>query len=257
MNNINAIKFLSEGASTISIIKKCDFITDYNVSLEYSYNGTDWSAWDLSSLTLNSGDALYIRGNNPSGFNSSPEVYYTFIIEGDKVSCSGNIMSLINYTNTPNVIPNDYCFYGLFENCTALTTAPELPAKTLAEWCYCGMFENCTALTTAPELPAKTLADFCYVFMFSRCSSLTTAPELPAKTLADSCYSNMFSYCSSLTTAPELPAKTLAEWCYSYMFFCCSSLTTAPDFPATKLADSCYEKMLSGCTALNDEQYFN
>ena len=231
MNNNNAIKFFSEGASIVSLVKKGDFPTDYNVSLEYSYNGTDWSAWDLSSLTVNSGDALYIRGNNPSRFNSSPEAYYSFVIEGDKVSCSGNIMSLIDYENLPDVIPCSYCFYGLFE--------------------------DCNSLTTAPELPATILADCCYAFMFSRCSSLTSAPKLPATTLADSCYSNMFSYCTSLTSAPELPAKNLAEWCYSYMFFSCSSLTSAPDFPATKLADSCYEKMLSGCTALNDEQYFS
>ena len=198
MNTMNAIKFFSEGASIVSLVKKGDFPSEYDISLEYSYNGTDWSAWDLNSLTVNSGDALYIRGNNPRGFSSSPEAYYIFVIEGDKVSCSGNIMSLIDYKNLPDVIPCDYCFYGLFENCNALTTAPELPAKTLADWCYCGMFENCTVLTTAPELPAKTLADYCYAFMFSGCSSLTTAPELPAKNLADSCYSNMFSYCTAL-----------------------------------------------------------
>ena len=42
MNNINAIKFLSEGISTISLTKVSN-TTYYNVSLEYSYNGTDWS----------------------------------------------------------------------------------------------------------------------------------------------------------------------------------------------------------------------
>ena len=198
MNTMNAIKFFSEGASIISLVKKGDFPTDYNISLEYSYNGTDWSDWDLSALTVNSGDALYIRGNNPSGFNSSPEAYYSFVIEGDKVSCSGNIMSLIDYKNLPDTIPNNYCFYGLFENCTALTTAPELPATRLTDWCYCGMFENCTALTTAPELPATILANFCYTFMFSRCSSLTSVPELPAMTLADSCYEKMLSGCTAL-----------------------------------------------------------
>ena len=156
MNTMNAIKFFSEGASIVSLVKKGDFPTDYNVSLEYSYNGTDWSEWDLSGVTVNSGDALYIRGNNPSGFNSSPEAYYSFVIEGDKVSCSGNIMSLIDYKNLPDTIPNDYCFYGLFENCNALTTAPELPAMILAKQCYGCMFSECYILKTAPELPAKT-----------------------------------------------------------------------------------------------------
>ena len=231
MNTINAIKFLSEGTSTISLIKKRDFLTDYNVSLEYSYNGIDWSDWDLNALTLNSGDTLYIRGNNPRGFNFSHEVYYTFTIEGDNVSCSGNIMSLIDYKNLLDVIPCSCCFYGLFENCTSLTTSPELPATELAESCYTSMFYGCTSLKSAPELPATELAESCYEFMFSGCTSLKSAPKLPAKILADFCYSNMF--------------------------FACTSLKSAPELPATKLAKNCYVGMLYGCTALKDEQFLS
>ena len=202
MNTINAIKFLSEGTSTISLIKVSD-PADYNVSLEYSYNGNDWSVWDLSGLTVNSGDTLFIRGNNPSGFNSYNKdtktyKYYRFMIKGDEVSCSGNIMSLIDYKNLPNVIPCSYCFYGLFENCSFLTSAPELPATTLADHCYSFMFSGCTSLTTAPELPAKILEDSCYASMFYGCSSLTSEPELPATELADYCYSFMFSGCTFL-----------------------------------------------------------
>ena len=120
---MNTIKFCSEGTSTISLIKKSDFKSDYDISLEYSYDGIDWNNWDFSGLTFNSGDTLYIRGNNPNGFSSVPSAYYSFVIEDDNVSCSGNIMSLIDYKNLPDVIPCSYCFYGLFENCNALTTA--------------------------------------------------------------------------------------------------------------------------------------
>jgi uncharacterized repeat protein (TIGR02543 family) len=34
------------------------------------------------------------------------------------------------------------------------------------------MFYGCTGLTTAPSLPATTLADFCYEYMFSGCTAL-------------------------------------------------------------------------------------
>ena len=34
----------------------------------------------------------------------------------------------------------------MFHGCTALTTAPVLPAKTLANNCYAGMFWNCSNL---------------------------------------------------------------------------------------------------------------
>lgn len=36
------------------------------------------------------------------------------------------------------------------------------------------MFYNCTSLTTAPELPATTLADSCYGDMFNGCTSLSS-----------------------------------------------------------------------------------
>jgi hypothetical protein len=88
------------------------------------------------------------------------------------------------------------------------------------------MFRNCTSLTTAPELPATTLAYGCYRNMFSGCSSLTTAPELSATTLANDCYESMFRGCTSLETAPELPATTLADYCYYYMFAGCIKLNT-------------------------------
>ena len=86
----------------------------------------------------------------------------------------------------------------MFEDCYGLTTAPELPATTLAEGCYSGMFEDCYGLTTAPELPATTLAEGCYRFLFHGCSSLTIAPELPATTLVDNCYFRMFNGCTNL-----------------------------------------------------------
>ena len=36
------------------------------------------------------------------------------------------------------------------------------------------MFANCTSLTTAPELPATTLASECYRAMFQGCSNLAS-----------------------------------------------------------------------------------
>ena len=36
----------------------------------------------------------------------------------------------------------------MFSGCTGLTEAPELPATTLADYCYCGMFKDCTNLNS-------------------------------------------------------------------------------------------------------------
>ena len=46
----------------------------------------------------------------------------------------------------------------MFRDCTSLTTAPELPATTLAPYCYANMFDKCTSLTSAQAiLPATTI----------------------------------------------------------------------------------------------------
>ena len=75
------------------------------------------------------------------------------------------------------------------------------------------MFSLCSNLTTAPALPATTLADGCYEAMFFRCSSLTTAPVLPAETLVDFCYYGMFQYCEKLNSVTCLATDIGATDC--------------------------------------------
>ena len=248
-----------------------------NPNLQYSVDGKNWTTYS-EKLYIPENEKIYLIGDNANGWSLSEKTYSIFNITGN-VSISGNVMSLLdNGTGTTSSIPNDYCFYKLFDNsegitsvsedflpskslkkscyidmfngCTSLTTAPALPATTLAEACYSGMFANCASLTTAPALPATTLATDCYSSMFSDCTSLIAAPDLPIRTLAEGCYAYMFAGCSSLTTAPTLPATTLAESCYLGMFAICTSLKTAPDLPATELATACYSSMFEDCTSL-------
>ena len=83
----------------------------------------------------------------------------------------------------------------MFYGCSSLTTAPALPATTLAENCYKEMFYTCENLTTASQLPATTLAKNCYAYMFYGCFRLRKIPALPAHILPDSCYYGMFKEC--------------------------------------------------------------
>ena len=53
--------------------------------------------------------------------------------------------------------------------------------------CYSHMFEKCTALTSAPVLPATTLKTTCYAAMFRGCSSLRYIKCLATDISADSC----------------------------------------------------------------------
>ena len=228
---------------------------DYEISkLEYSVNFGDWKAVeDGEGVTFGGKNGgLRLRGKNVNGTASFTSNFskITFTDADVKVACTGDIRTLLNWENYRTVDTKDARFCFLFDDCSVLTSAPKLPATTLAESCYEAMFQDCTSLTSAPELPAKTLANYCYSTMFDGCTSLTSAPELPAETLANYCYYYMFHDCTSLTSTPELPAIELKDYCYSYMFNGCTSLKTAPDLPATKLVSHCYKSMFRGCKKL-------
>ncbi len=223
---------------------------------EYSVNNGKWATVKAGTEVTFGGanGTLRLRGTSINGTASSTwDGGYSTITFTDKtvdVACTGDIRTLLDWRNYSTVNTQKARFCSLFKDCAVLTSAPDLPATTLADDCYFKMFYGCTSLTSAPELKATTLADQCYFAMFSRCTSLTSAPELKATTLADECYSSMFYGCTSLTTAPELKATTLANNCYQYMFSGCTSLTSAPELKATTLANNCYQYMFSGCTSL-------
>ena len=227
----------------------------YTISgLEYSVNNGKWTTVEAGTEVPFGGAKgdLRLRGINPKGTAIHWGSYstITFTDPTVNVACTGDIRTLLDWRNYNIVDTQNARFCSLFLNCSVLTSAPELPATTLANYCYYAMFSGCTNLTAAPELPATTLENDCYSGMFQGCTSLTAAPELPATTLAGSCYTNMFHACTSLTSAPELPATTLENDCYADMFKGCTSLTSAPELPATKLASFCYYEMFYGCTSL-------
>ena len=228
---------------------------EYTISgLQYSVNNGEWQNVEKDKEVTFGGTKgnLRLRGTNTYGTATAWYACSTikFTEANVNVACTGDIRTLLDWRNYNIVETDNARFCSLFNNCSVLTSAPELPATTLADYCYRNMFYYCTSLTSAPVLPATTLADLCYGSMFGRCTSLTSAPVLPATTLANSCYDSMFYGCTSLTSAPALPATTLENSCYDSMFSGCTSLTSAPKLSATKLADNCYYFMFSGCTSL-------
>ena len=199
--------------------------------LEYSVNNDEtWRKVEKDrEITFGGANGdLRLRGTNPNGTATDIFNYSTIIFTDAtvKVACTGDIRTLLNWKNYSTVDTKNARFCSLFVRCTALTSAPELPATTLANVCYSNMFFGCTSLTSAPKLPATKLAESCYNAMFYGCTSLTSTPELPATKLANWCYTGMFNGCTSLTSAPILPATKLADWCYSNMFNNCKSLST-------------------------------
>ena len=142
-------------------------------AFETSTDGINWSLFTPGTTTIilaDVGDKVYFRGDNTTVSESS-SIYYKFVMSG-KIAASGNIMSLLDKTCQSTTISNVYCYNRMFFGCASLTTAPTLPATTLAKNCYNRMFYGCKRLTTAPSLPATTLAKDCYYYMFYGCTSL-------------------------------------------------------------------------------------
>ena len=244
-DDISYLTFSANATQTLTMSKAV-------ATLEYSVNNSEWTT--LGTTTVSFGGELgnlRLRGESSIGTAISTTDYSNIIFgEHEMVTCSGDIRTLVDYENYENANTSNAKFCWLFSGCEYLTTAPDLPAKTLAECSYTCMFYYCTNLTETPELPATTLTERCYTSMFSGCSSLKYAPELPATKLAKGCYSQMFYDCTSLISAPQLPALTLAESCYSSMFERCNKLVTAPELPATTLAEYCYNCMFRDCSSL-------
>ena len=229
---------------------------DYTFSnLEYSVNNSEWASVAIGTEIPFGGDKgdLRLRGINPNGTATAWNVCSTikFTEANVNVACTGDIRTLLDWRNYNIVETNNARFCSLFNGCSVLTSAPELPATTLADYCYNNMFCNCTSLTSAPVLPATKLANNCYKDMFCNCTSLTSAPVLPATKLANHCYYEMFRSCKNLTSAPKLPATELAGKCYYGMFWDCTNLTSAPELTATELAEACYLRMFYNCENLS------
>lgn len=251
------VTFTAAGEQTFMMTTEAKRGERYEISeLEYSLNNDVWKkVVENNPITFGgTNGTLRLRGKNHKGTATDRwnRATITFNNADEKVTCTGDIRTLLDHESYKTVATDQARFCYLFENCKALTSAPDLPAETLADDCYQSMFRNCTNLVNAPALPAETLNKFCYENMFEGCTNLKKAPELPATKLADYCYRSMFSNCRSLDTAPTLSVETLANSCYSTMFKGCTSLKTAPVLPAKSLKSYCYYNMFLGCTSLEN-----
>ena len=201
----------------------------YKISgLEYSVNNGDWTTLEAGTgVTFGGSNGnLRLRGTNLKGTSVTGQYStITFTDSNVPVACTGDIRTLLDWNNYTTVNTENAMFIKLFENCSVLTSAPELPATSLAYNCYYCMFLGCTNLKSAPKLPAPTLTTCCYYCMFAMCTNLKTAPELPAKISQRECYARMFSGCTNLKSA-ELSIEFLDRDCCSQMFNNCTNLSS-------------------------------
>lgn len=155
---------------------------------------------------------------SPSSGGSRSTHYFEcskqYNVEGNILS----LMYGDNFISTTPSTLSDYAFQYLFCRVKVPTSDPTFGANTnlistenlilpnvVGNACYNHMFNQCTALTTAPVLPASILKTSCYASMFSGCSSLGYIKCLATDISAAACTtgwcgnSNYYQFSSSGT----------------------------------------------------------
>lgn len=141
------------------------------IQLKYRLSSSaDWEIYEYETLISLNNVGDYVQFQSDSDSLGGSERRYTYFEMTGKIKATGDIQSLMNYSDTCN----DWCYYNLFAGCTSLTKAPKLTAITLASHCYYKMFEGCTELTISPVLPATELVEGCYLNMFNGCTKLNS-----------------------------------------------------------------------------------
>lgn len=225
-----------------------------NLDLQYLLEGWDIeSGWKPapSSITVNLGQRIYLKGHNPDGIKRS-----IFHDTKSPFAIGGYADALINESSLPVPIP-DEAFHYLFAD-TSLNNAPNIVSAynlfifIVTKKIYASAFRNSFNLVRGPKImpneATTSLENDCFNSMFSNCTSLCFAPDLPNTQLADGCYHDMFNGCTSLIKGPNsLPAITLKKDCYRSMFYGCVSLKKAPIIAATNLVERSCNHMFYNC----------
>lgn len=196
---------------------------NWDGKIEYT-NGNGWKTWDGSAIAsgeIESNHYIYLRGIGNSKITGAYSNSGRWRLGWGDIACNGDIDLLLDYAtvksgNRPAMAAS--CYSYMFFGCTSLTTAPALPATTLAFGCYESMFTGCTHLTTVPALPATTLARSCYEGMFYNCGEIKVSatisgtytkafriPKSGAGTTAADAMVNMFGATGgTFTGTPEI-----------------------------------------------------
>lgn len=114
--------------------------------LQYRLNSADsWQTYTIGeTFTLNTSEYIQFQNTNEQ-LSVAERSYVTFVLVGS-FNASGNIQSLLNYSD----ICPDYGFFKLFNSCSNLLSAPLMPAKQVGLRSYGNTFQECLNLTTAP-----------------------------------------------------------------------------------------------------------
>ena len=149
-----------------------------------------------------------------------PDYAYTYMFQG----CS----SLVNPPIFNALTVNSRSCQGMFLECTSLVSTPEIHTLHFSvARCFDRMFEGCTHLVYASDLPATdaTGVELIYRHMFYGCTSLINIPHISLRTVDSKHFSEMFEGCTALTSVyVYLSSFTSTSSAFYDMFNGCTSI---------------------------------
>ena len=153
------------------------------LSTKYSYDGETWNNYTVNTtLTIPCGQVVMFKGNG-NIFNSwtNQSTYNAFGVSGGNVELYGNVLSLVNWNTSLNI---NNLFHQIFRditstNCIGLYAHNlYLPSGDYYSSSYGGqfawLFENSTALKTAPIVRTIGAAANMYRYIFAGCTNLSS-----------------------------------------------------------------------------------
>ena len=161
-------------------------------------------------------------------------------------NCSSLTSLDVTHFNTAKVTNMRYMFY----NCKALTSLDVTHFNTANVTNMSNMFSYCSALTSLDVTNFNTAEVTNMSSMFASCSSLTSLDVTKFNTVNVTNMSKMFYDCVALLSLDVTNFNTANVTNMSYMFFCCSELTSLylTNFNTEKVTDM--ENMFFDCSSL-------
>ena len=242
-------------------------------NVEYSLDKTNWYDLLTHTVSLSTGQQMYIRGKNTESFSIDNGNYFSFTIIGDVTIEQGNLWNLydyelFNYGGLPTYLPTDFYFKGLFKGCTGLTNIngiilPYVNTRSV----YHSLFMDCTQLSNVNtnvinDVVANlsnnyTQAQDTFNSAFRGCSSLTNTPTLTIqnKYLPNQTFANMFYNCRNLTDISNIDftrEKTVYAGSNAFAsMFRYTGITSTPDLSTiARIKSGGMQYMFSNCPNL-------
>lgn len=228
-------------------------------------NGSTWTnktatTSGVTLATLAPNESMIIKHTGAMGGVVSNQTRYCTIDATQNFTVSGNIASLCfgdNFNTGSALTMPDLAYISLFFNNTHLLSAENLyfgDYTSVSSKGMYSMFENCSNMTTPPDLSYLTaVSTEGMTRTFGGCAYMTTPPDLSnIVTVGNSAMWLMFYNCTSMNTAPDLSSVTsVGTDAMSQMMWNCTAIQSGPDMSnITTASSSCFYQMFKGCTSM-------